>query len=228
MAASLPAHDASVDPFALVADDVEALSVALRSAVSVVQLPVLDAAAGHFFAAGGKRFRPAIVLLMSRAVAVGGAGAASPPAAAAAAAASAAASTATAAAADPASADALLLPSQRRLAEITEMIHTASLLHDDVIDASDTRRGVASVNAAYGNQVAVLAGDFLLARSSILLARLRNCDVVEELSTVIEHLTRELARLYAAEGVRVLGGVPPSVWRSALVNVAERVVTRSA
>lgn len=40
--------------------------------------------------------------------------------------------------------------------------------------------------------------------------------------------TRELARLYAAEGVRVLGGVPPSVWRSALVNVAERVVTRSA
>ncbi|KAJ3025878.1 UNVERIFIED_CONTAM: coq1 putative hexaprenyl diphosphate synthase [Siphonaria sp. JEL0065] len=82
----------------------------------------------------------------------------------------------------------LILPTQRRLAEITEMIHTASLLHDDVIDASLTRRSKPSVNAEYGNKMAILAGDFLLARASIALARLRNLEVVELLSTVISNL----------------------------------------
>lgn len=82
------------------------------------------------------------------------------------------------------------IAAQRSLAEITELIHAASLLHDDVIDVASTRRGERSVNAAFGNQLAVLAGDFLLARASVALARLRDCDVVELLSTVIEHLVR--------------------------------------
>ncbi|KAI8613513.1 isoprenoid synthase domain-containing protein [Chytriomyces sp. MP71] len=81
-----------------------------------------------------------------------------------------------------------ILPTQRRLAEITEMIHTASLLHDDVIDMSLVRRKMPSVNAEYGNKMAILAGDFLLARASIALARLRNVEVVELLSTVISNL----------------------------------------
>ena len=55
---------------------------------------------------------------------------------------------------------------------------------------ADTRRGVGSVNAVFGNKLAVLAGDFLLARSSLYLARLRNVEVVELVSTVIEHLVR--------------------------------------
>jgi len=82
------------------------------------------------------------------------------------------------------------LPSQKRLAEITEMIHTASLFHDDVIDEADARRGVPSINKLYGNKMAILAGDFLLARASVSLARLRNVEVVELLSTVIEHLVK--------------------------------------
>jgi geranylgeranyl pyrophosphate synthase len=49
----------------------------------------------------------------------------------------------------------------KRRAEIIEMIHTASLFHDDVIDAADTRRGIASTNAKFGNKVAILVGDFL-------------------------------------------------------------------
>ncbi|KAG0365865.1 isoprenoid synthase domain-containing protein [Gamsiella multidivaricata] len=81
-----------------------------------------------------------------------------------------------------------ILPSQRRLGEIVEMIHTASLLHDDVIDVADKRRNLLSANESFGNKMAVLGGDFLLARASIALARLRNHEVTELISTVIANL----------------------------------------
>ena len=86
------------------------------------------------------------------------------------------------------SADENVLPSQRRLAEITELIHTASLLHDDVIDTSVSRRGNPSANIAFGNKMAVLAGDFLLGRASVALARIRDPEVTELLATVIANL----------------------------------------
>ena len=73
----------------------------------------------------------------------------------------------------------------RRLAEITEMIHTASLVHDDVVDEAELRRGVPTVNSLFGNGVAVLAGDFLFAQSSWYLANLDNLEVVKLLSEVI-------------------------------------------
>jgi hexaprenyl-diphosphate synthase len=81
-----------------------------------------------------------------------------------------------------------ILPSQRRLAEITELIHTASLLHDDVLDNSQVRRSNPSANIAFGNKLAVLAGDFLLGRASVALARLRDPEVTELLATVIANL----------------------------------------
>lgn len=82
-------------------------------------------------------------------------------------------------------------PAQRRLSEIAELIHTASLLHDDVVDESSTRRGAPSAHARFGSsKLAILGGDFLLARASLALARLRNTDVVELLSQVIEHLVK--------------------------------------
>ncbi|RKF80990.1 putative hexaprenyl pyrophosphate synthase, mitochondrial [Golovinomyces cichoracearum] len=84
--------------------------------------------------------------------------------------------------------DSDILPSQRRLAEITELIHTASLLHDDVIDHSISRRGNPSANLEFGNKMAVLAGDFLLGRASVALARLRDAEVTELLATVIANL----------------------------------------
>lgn len=84
--------------------------------------------------------------------------------------------------------DSDILPSQRRLAEITELIHTASLLHDDVIDHSLARRSSPSANIAFGNKMAVLAGDFLLGRASVALARLRDPEVTELLATVIANL----------------------------------------
>lgn len=84
--------------------------------------------------------------------------------------------------------DTTILPSQRRLAEITELIHTASLLHDDVIDHSTTRRSAPSANTTFGNKMAVLAGDFMLGRASVALARLRDPEVIELLATVIANL----------------------------------------
>lgn len=76
----------------------------------------------------------------------------------------------------------------RRLAEITEMIHTASLVHDDVVDESSVRRGVPTVHSSFGNRIAVLAGDFLFAQSSWYLANLDNLRVVKLLSQVIMDL----------------------------------------
>ena len=82
-----------------------------------------------------------------------------------------------------------ILPSQCRLAEITEMIHAASLLHDDVIDESDTRRGAPSAHVAFSSpKMAILCGDFMLGRASVALARLRHPDVTELLATVIANL----------------------------------------
>nr|YP_009314746.1 Prenyl transferase [Neoizziella asiatica]SCW23201.1 Prenyl transferase [Neoizziella asiatica] len=75
--------------------------------------------------------------------------------------------------------------SHRRLAEITEIIHTASLVHDDVIDECMTRRGVNTVHSLYNNKIAILAGDFLFAQSSWYLANLDNLSVVKTISKVI-------------------------------------------
>lgn len=77
---------------------------------------------------------------------------------------------------------------QLRLAEITEMIHSASLLHDDVIDDSTTRRGVLSASSKYSPKMAVLGGDFMLGRASVALARLRHPEVIELLATVLANL----------------------------------------
>ena len=52
-----------------------------------------------------------------------------------------------------------------RVALALEMLHTASLVHDDVVDESDRRRGLPSVNALLSNQIAVLAGDFILSKA---------------------------------------------------------------
>lgn len=83
---------------------------------------------------------------------------------------------------------ATILPTQRRLASITEMIHVASLLHDDVIDGADLRRGEKSAPSAFGNKLSILSGDFLLGRASVALARLGSREVVELLATVIANL----------------------------------------
>ena len=78
-----------------------------------------------------------------------------------------------------------VLAEHQRLAEITEIIHTASLVHDDVLDDCAVRRGINSVHNAFNTKIAVLAGDFLFAQSSWYLANLANLEAVKIISKVI-------------------------------------------
>ncbi|XP_061341678.1 solanesyl diphosphate synthase 3, chloroplastic/mitochondrial-like isoform X2 [Gastrolobium bilobum] len=159
-----------LDPFSLVADELSLVANKLRAMV-VAEVPKLASGAEYFFKLGveGKRFRPTVLLLMSTALNLpipkpplpddlGG----------------------------TLSTD--LRSRQQCIAEITEMIHVASLLHDDVLDDAETRRGVGSLNFVMGNKLAVLAGDFLLSRACVALASLKNTEVVSLLATVVEHL----------------------------------------
>lgn len=71
-----------------------------------------------------------------------------------------------------------------RSAVTLELLHTASLVHDDVVDESDKRRGQASANALYGNKVAVLVGDYLLSgalHQSTLTGNMRCVDIIARL-----------------------------------------------
>lgn len=68
------------------------------------------------------------------------------------------------------------------LAAIVEFIHTATLLHDDVVDESTMRRGRETANAIFGNQASVLVGDFLYTRSFQMMVSLKRMRVMEILS----------------------------------------------
>jgi octaprenyl-diphosphate synthase len=63
-----------------------------------------------------------------------------------------------------------------------ELLHTASLVHDDVVDESDQRRGQPSVNAEYNNKVAVLVGDYILSTALLRVALSDNHEIVQELA----------------------------------------------
>lgn len=191
----------TVDPLRIVAKELKFLNKNIRQLLGSGH-PILDTVAKYYTQSEGKHVRPLLVLLMSRATAE------APK--------QARRGNLTNSTIDsPISAPAILhddnpdrspltdtsqegqyafsndpsiLPAQRRLAEITELIHTASLLHDDVIDLSTTRRSAPSANSMFGNKMAVLAGDFLLGRASVALARLRDPEVIELLATVIANL----------------------------------------
>lgn len=70
-----------------------------------------------------------------------------------------------------------------RLAAIIEMLHTATLVHDDVVDESGLRRGRPTANATWNNATAVLVGDYLIARAFDLLVNLHNFDLLKEFSS---------------------------------------------
>ena len=198
------------DPFAIVEKELQPFSDSIKELVSSDQ-PILSMAAKHFFEKRhGKRFRPTIVQLVAKAVA-----AASPEILKTY---STDTLTASVAAAADLTGDGAIFEKaggvagwqwsgasnveitadnhqgseawrrQAQLGQIVEMIHVASLIHDDVLDEADTRRGGEAVHKLYSNKVAVLAGDYLLARASVLLARLENTAVVQIMATALESL----------------------------------------
>lgn len=69
-----------------------------------------------------------------------------------------------------------------QLAAIIEFIHTATLLHDDVVDESDMRRGNKTANEVWGNSASVLVGDFLYSRSFQMMVKIENLDVMDILA----------------------------------------------
>lgn len=76
-----------------------------------------------------------------------------------------------------------------RGAALVEILHTATLIHDDVVDDADTRRGLASINAVWKNKIAVLMGDYLLAKG--LLLSLDNRD--HEFLKIISNSVRKMS-----------------------------------
>jgi octaprenyl-diphosphate synthase len=79
-------------------------------------------------------------------------------------------------------------PAAIRPAVAIELIHTATLLHDDVIDVSDRRRGRISVNARWNNMAAVLMGDHLFARAFGILVQLKNHRLLESVSSATKRV----------------------------------------
>jgi len=86
------------------------------------------------------------------------------------------------------------------LALVTEMVHSATLLHDDVIDDGLTRRGLPAPRVAYGNGVSVIAGDWLLAASLDLALRAKTPGALEALVRTLRQLVEGEARQIALRG----------------------------
>jgi octaprenyl-diphosphate synthase len=87
-------------------------------------------------------------------------------------------------------------PSTIRLAAVVEFIHNATLVHDDIIDAADTRRGRPSANSAWGNSMTVLAGDWLYMQSFAVALRERNLEILATLIEVTQKMVEgELLQL---------------------------------
>lgn len=70
-----------------------------------------------------------------------------------------------------------------------EMLHTASLIHDDVVDNSDLRRGIKSVNAIWDNRISILSGDYLISQASIIATAAKKLEIIK----VISQLGRDLS-----------------------------------
>lgn len=83
-----------------------------------------------------------------------------------------------------------------------ELLHTASLIHDDVVDNSPTRRGAPAVHAVWNNKVAVLVGDFLLARVIEITANLRNLKILNIVAEMGRTLSSgEIMQLHANSSI---------------------------
>ena len=103
----------------------------------------------------------------------------------------------------------------RLMAAIVEFIHTATLLHDDVVDESDLRRGHETANAVWGNEASVLVGDFLYSRSFELMVEL-------ERMRVMEIFSRTTNLIAAGEVMQLMNVNDPETTEERYFHVIER------
>ena len=89
-----------------------------------------------------------------------------------------------------------------RAAAFVEMVHTATLIHDDVVDDSDQRRSKASVKARFGNLSAVLAGDYLLAKAMLLLSQPGDHAILQEMLRTTAAMSEGELKQYASAELR--------------------------
>jgi octaprenyl-diphosphate synthase len=101
------------------------------------------------------------------------------------------------------------------LAAVIEFIHTATLLHDDVVDASDLRRGRDTANAVFGNAPAVLVGDFLYSRAFQMMVEIDDMRVMQ----VLAEATNTIA---AGEVMQLMGSHDPDVDEARYLEVIRR------
>jgi octaprenyl-diphosphate synthase len=102
-----------------------------------------------------------------------------------------------------------------QLAAVVEFIHTATLLHDDVVDESPLRRGRSTANAAFGNAAAVLVGDFLYSRAFQMMVEAGNMRVMQ----VLAEATNTIA---GGEVLQLMGSHDPAVDEARYLEVIRR------
>ncbi len=91
-----------------------------------------------------------------------------------------------------------------RGASLVELLHTATLVHDDVVDDSDERRGFFSINALWKNKIAVLVGDYLLSKGLLLAIKNKDFNLLEIVSTAVEQMSEgELLQIEKARNLNL-------------------------
>ncbi len=91
-----------------------------------------------------------------------------------------------------------------RAASVIELIHTATLVHDDVVDDSDKRRGFFSINALWKNKIAVLVGDYLLSKGLLLCIDNKDFDLLEIISVAVREMSEgELLQIEKARSLDI-------------------------
>ena len=91
-----------------------------------------------------------------------------------------------------------------KLASIIELLHTATLVHDDVVDNSPTRRGIDSVNNLWTNSHGVLIGDYIYSKAFILMVEMENMKILEELAAATNDISQgELIQLDAIKNLDI-------------------------
>ncbi|MFK7852843.1 MAG: polyprenyl synthetase family protein [Granulosicoccus sp.] len=105
------------------------------------------------------------------------------------------------------------------VAAIVEFIHTATLLHDDVVDASELRRGQDTANAVWGNEAAVLVGDFLYSRSFEMMVDVQSLEVMSILASTTN-------RIAEGEVMQLMNVREPGVSEEQYIAVIEAKTAR--